>query len=73
MQRNPQVHVLIVGSDEVCYGNRRGDGKHGGSGRLKNLIMIQIEFTFVHLYHTWNMLRFYNQAGYIFTGQYHSS
>ena len=25
--RNPQVHVLIVGSDEVCYGNRRGDGK----------------------------------------------
>ena len=27
MQRNPQVHVLIVGSDEVAYGNKRSDGK----------------------------------------------
>lgn len=27
MQRNPQVHVLIVGSDEVAYGNRRSDGQ----------------------------------------------
>ncbi len=27
LQRNPRVHVLLVGSDEVAYGGRRGDGK----------------------------------------------
>ena len=27
MQRNPQIHVLLVGSDEVAYGSRRADGK----------------------------------------------
>ena len=26
MQRNPRVHVLLVGSDEVAYGAKRGDG-----------------------------------------------
>jgi len=27
MQRNPQVRVLLVGSDEVAYGAARGDGR----------------------------------------------
>ena len=27
LQRNPRAHVLLVGSDEVAYGGRRGDGK----------------------------------------------
>jgi len=27
LQRNPQVHVLLVGSDEVAYGAKRGDGR----------------------------------------------
>jgi len=27
MQRNPRVRVLLVGSDEVAYGAKRGDGK----------------------------------------------
>ena len=27
MQRNPQVQVLLVGSDEVAYGRKRSDGK----------------------------------------------
>ena len=26
MQRNPRAHVLLVGSDEVAYGAKRGDG-----------------------------------------------
>ena len=26
MQRNPQVHILLVGSDEVAYGSKRADG-----------------------------------------------
>ena len=26
MQRNPRAHVLLVGSDEVAYGGKRGDG-----------------------------------------------
>ena len=26
MQRNPRAHVLLVGSDEVAYGSKRGDG-----------------------------------------------
>ena len=26
MQRNPRVHILLVGSDEVAYGAKRGDG-----------------------------------------------
>lgn len=26
MQRNPRAHVLLVGSDDVAYGARRGDG-----------------------------------------------
>ena len=26
MQRNPQVHILLVGSDEVAYGAKRDDG-----------------------------------------------
>jgi glycosyltransferase involved in cell wall biosynthesis len=26
MQRNPRVHVLLVGSDDVAYGAKRGDG-----------------------------------------------
>ena len=26
MQRNPRAHVLLVGSDEVAYGTKRGDG-----------------------------------------------
>ena len=27
LKRNPQVHVLMVGSDEVAYGAARGDGR----------------------------------------------
>ena len=27
MQRNPRVQVLLVGSDDVAYGSKRGDGK----------------------------------------------
>ena len=27
MQRNPRAHVLLVGSDEVAYGAKRGDGQ----------------------------------------------
>ena len=27
LQRNPQVQVLLVGSDEVAYGAKRGDGR----------------------------------------------
>ena len=27
MKRNPQVHVLLVGSDEVAYGSKRSDGR----------------------------------------------
>ncbi len=27
LQRNPRVHVLLVGSDDVAYGGKRGDGK----------------------------------------------
>ena len=26
MQRNPRAHILLVGSDEVAYGAKRGDG-----------------------------------------------
>ena len=26
MQRNTRAHVLLVGSDEVAYGAKRGDG-----------------------------------------------
>ena len=26
MQRNPRAHILLVGSDEVAYGSKRGDG-----------------------------------------------
>jgi len=27
LQRNPRVHVLLVGSDDVAYGSKRGDGQ----------------------------------------------
>ncbi len=27
LQRNPRAHVLLVGSDDVAYGSKRGDGK----------------------------------------------
>ena len=33
MQRNPRAHVLLVGSDEVAYGAKRGDGLSWRNGR----------------------------------------
>jgi glycosyltransferase involved in cell wall biosynthesis len=27
LQRNPRAHVLLVGSDDVAYGSKRGDGQ----------------------------------------------
>tara|TARA_B100000674_G_scaffold26203_1_gene18323 strand:+ start:933 stop:2180 length:1248 start_codon:yes stop_codon:yes gene_type:complete len=35
MQRNPRVHVLLVGSDEVAYGAKRGDGMSWREWALK--------------------------------------
>ena len=35
MQRNPRAHVLLVGSDEVAYGAKRGDGMSWREWALK--------------------------------------
>ena len=42
MQRNPRAHVLLVGSDEVAYGAKRGDGLSWRNGPLSNGLWIQI-------------------------------
>ena len=35
MQRNPRAHVLLVGSDDVAYGAKRGDGMSWREWALK--------------------------------------
>ena len=39
MQRNPRAHVLLVGSDEVAYGAKRGDGLSWREWALKECPM----------------------------------
>lgn len=39
MQRNPRAHVLLVGSDEVAYGSKRGDGLSWRQWALKQWAM----------------------------------
>ena len=44
MQRNPRAHVLLVGSDEVAYGAKRGDGLSWREWALRSGQWIQIGF-----------------------------
>ena len=45
MQRNPRAHVLLVGSDEVAYGAKRGDGISWREWALMNGLWTQADCT----------------------------
>ena len=63
LQRNPRAHVLLVGSDDVAYGARRGDGRSWRSwaleqwpmdpSRLHQLPPLQYDEYRQVLHHSW--------------------
>ena len=71
MQRNAQVHVLLVGSDEVAYGSKRSDGISWREWAFKKYNYDESRIHFLPPLQYDEYLKFYKIVGFIFIGQSH--